>query len=73
MHWMFSFHVPPSSALILYEINSLPDVPGVGIDALLLPKPFYPGCYVLSITIRGDIRALPIVPVTHLFGEIRRQ
>jgi hypothetical protein len=73
MHWMSSFHVPPPSTLILHEINSLPDVPGVGIDALLPCKPFYSRCYVLSITIRGDIRALPTAPVTHLFDEFRWQ
>ena len=64
---------PPSSTLILHEINSLPDAPGVGIDAWLPRNLFYPECYVLSITIRGDIRALPIAPVTHLFDEICRQ
>ena len=70
---MFSFPVPPSFATILHEINSLPDVPGVGIDALLPRKPFYLGCYVLSSTIRGDIRVLPTALVAHLFDEIRRQ
>jgi hypothetical protein len=70
---MFSFHAPFSPALILHEINDLPDVPGVGIGALLPHKPFYPGRYLLSITIRGDIRALPSAPVTYLFDEIRRQ
>lgn len=70
---MFSFHAPPSSALILHEINDLPDVPGVGIDALPPRKPFCPRCYLLSITIRGDKRALPTAPVTYLFDEIRGQ
>ena len=70
---MFSFPVPPSFATILHEINSLPDVPGVGIDALLPREHFYLERYVLSSTIRGDTRALPTALVAHLFDEIRGQ
>ena len=70
---MFSFPAPPFFATILHEINSLPDVPGVGIDALLPREPFYLGRYVLSSTIRGDIRVLPAALVAHLFDEIRGQ
>lgn len=70
---MFSFLVPPSFATILHEINSLPDVPGVGIDALLPREPFYLRRYVLSSTIRGDTRVLSTALVAHIFDEIRRQ
>ena len=65
MHGMFSFPARPFFATILHEINSLPDVPGVGIDALLPREPFYLGRYVLSSTIRGDIRVLPAALVAH--------
>lgn len=34
---------------------------------------FLSGVLTLSITIRGDIRALPTAPVTYLFDEIRGQ
>ena len=75
MHGMFSFHAPFSPALILHEINDLPDVPGVGIGALLPRKPFYPGCYLLSITIRGDIRPsrlhLLLTYSTKIRGQLR--
>lgn len=56
MHWMFSFPVRPFSNVIPRAIKLLFDIPGVGIVDTLPHKPFYPGCYVLSTTIRRDIR-----------------
>jgi hypothetical protein len=47
----------PFSVLILHEIKTLSDVPGVGIVDTPPHKPFYPGRDVLSTTIPGDIRA----------------
>lgn len=72
MHWLFSATVHPCSALILHEIKPLPDVTGGGTVNALLHKPFYPGRYVLSTTIRGDIRIPATAPVPRWFDEVQR-
>ena len=58
------------SLSILHEIKPLPDVPGLGIAGTLPHKAFYPGRYVLSTSIRGDIRPHPTAPVPRLFDEV---
>lgn len=50
----------------------MPDIPGDGAVDMLSYKPSCPGRYVLSTTIRRDIRGLPTAPVPRLFDEACR-